>query len=599
MELKLFVDTYNRRLVTSATDESPFALPILYRQDSLTLTVTLLEPTGLLSAPFNIVDITDLTLKAGIGTPPDEMLTLQETWTKNTTAGVMSFSGQLPLDTQEILDEFVSKGTTLSKLLELETTEAGNRTTVLQNAITLNHDIIHDGSPTPTAWEPPSNLVTNLESILKDSTTIDVEKNGNEFKFTLQGIAVDGALTAGKIIQVKSDGTGFEFVDAPSGTGGSSGATDFTGLTDTPSSLTASKYVAVNSAGDALELVDLPPSGASSLDDLSDVQTSGTGHTPADGDVLKWSASMGHWMPDADNTGGGGGATAFTALTDTPGSLTADKFVRVNSAGDALEFADGTGSGSGATTFTALTDTPGSLTADKFVRVNSAGDALEFVDSTGSGATGPAGADGADGQNGSDGQGWTGGAYDAATGVITFSSNDGLGFATGDLRGATGPAGPEGPEGPAGPAGGGGSVTTPTSVDWVPTEVMTGIWRMEFDVAMGGASFQRIDNINGDTMINLDSIVAGASVSLVLRSVLEDEQTNDPTIQFPLTWPADWEWLSLRPDAIGIAETIVVAISCTDGTLGGVVAGAAPVNVGTDMSTVIGMNIDETTVNLP
>lgn len=507
MEIKLFVDTYNRRLVTSASDESPFALPILYRQDSLTLTVTLLEPTGLLSAPFNIVDITDLTLKAGIGTPPDEMLTLQETWTKDTTAGVMSFSGQLPLDTQEILDEFVSKGTTLAKLLELETTEAGNRTTVLQNAITLNHDIIHDGSPTPTAWEPPSNLVTNLESILKDSTTIDVEKNGNEFKFTLQGIAVDGALTAGKIIQVKSDGTGFEFVDAPSGTGGSSGATDFTGLTDTPSSLTASKYVAVNSAGDALELVDLPSSGA----------------------------------------------TAFTALTDTPGALTADKFVRVNSAGDALEFADSTGSGA-------------------------------------TGPAGPAGADGADGQDGAagqdgaDGQGWTGGAYDAATGVVTFSSNDGLGFATSDLRGA---------------AGGGGSVATPTSVDWVPTEAMPGIWRMEFDVAMGGASFQRIDNINGDTMINLDSIVAGASVSLVLRSVLEDEQTNDPTIQFPLTWPADWEWLSLRPDAIGIAETIIVAISCTDGTLGGVVAGAAPVNIGTDMSTVIGMNIDETTVNLP
>ncbi len=492
MELKLFVDTYNRRLVTSATDESPFALPILYRQDSLTLTVTLLEPTGLLSAPFNIVDITDLTLKAGIGTPPDEMLTLQETWSKDTTAGVMSFSGQLPLDTQEILDEFVSKGTTLAKLLELETTEAGNRTTVLQNAVTLNHDIIHDGSPTPTAWEPPSNLVTNLESILKDSTTIDVEKNGNEFKFTLQGIAVDGALTAGKIIQVKSDGTGFEFVDAPSGTGGSSGATDFTGLTDTPSSLTASKYVAVNSAGDALELVDLPPSGASSLDDLSDVQTSGTGHTPADGDVLKWSASMGHWMPDADNTGGGGGATTFTALTDTPGALTADKFVRVNSAGDALEFADGTGSGSGATAFTALTDTPGALTADKFVRVNSAGDALEFVDSTGSGATGPAGptgpagADGADGQDGADG-----------------------------ADGATGPAGPAGPAGADGADGQDGVAILPF-IDYGDASALPSN-TLQIDAAT-----DRLGKINFDSSFQISAInnlPSGAFFTLFLDNV--------------------------------------------------------------------------------
>lgn len=45
------------------------------------------------------------------------------------------------------------------------------------------------------------------------------------------------------------------------------------------------------------------------------------------------------------------------------------------------------------------------------------------------GETGPAGADGL---------GWTGGSYDEATGVVTFTSDDGLGFVTGDLRGADG-----------------------------------------------------------------------------------------------------------------------------------------------------------------
>lgn len=46
-----------------------------------------------------------------------------------------------------------------------------------------------------------------------------------------------------------------------------------------------------------------------------------------------------------------------------------------------------------------------------------------------------------DGVDGVDGKGWTGGEYDENTGVVTFSSTDGLGFSTGDLRGADGMAG--------------------------------------------------------------------------------------------------------------------------------------------------------------
>jgi len=39
---------------------------------------------------------------------------------------------------------------------------------------------------------------------------------------------------------------------------------------------------------------------------------------------------------------------------------------------------------------------------------------------------------------GGDGKGWTGGSYDPATGTVTFTSDDGLEFTTGDLRGADG-----------------------------------------------------------------------------------------------------------------------------------------------------------------
>lgn len=60
------------------------------------------------------------------------------------------------------------------------------------------------------------------------------------------------------------------------------------------------------------------------------------------------------------------------------------------------------------------------------------------------------GGGGGTGTNGLDGKGWTGAGYDAATGVVTFLSDDGLGFVTGDLRGATGPQGNPGIQGPAG-----------------------------------------------------------------------------------------------------------------------------------------------------
>jgi len=76
------------------------------------------------------------------------------------------------------------------------------------------------------------------------------------------------------------------------------------------------------------------------------------------------------------------------------------------------------------------------------------------------GPQGPQGDQGTDGTNGVDGKGWTGGSYSASNGTVTFTSNDGLGFSTGDLRGADGAQGPAGndsnvpgPEGPPGPKG--------------------------------------------------------------------------------------------------------------------------------------------------
>lgn len=61
---------------------------------------------------------------------------------------------------------------------------------------------------------------------------------------------------------------------------------------------------------------------------------------------------------------------SFTDLADTPDALVADKYLVVDSEGDALELTD--------INFTDLADTPEALTASQYVKGNTAGDALEF-----------------------------------------------------------------------------------------------------------------------------------------------------------------------------------------------------------------------------
>ena len=74
------------------------------------------------------------------------------------------------------------------------------------------------------------------------------------------------------------------------------------------------------------------------------------------------------------------GSDVTFVLPDADGS--AGQFLKTDGGGN-LSFASA--GGSGATTFLGLTDTPSSFTASKFLKVNSAGNAVEFVDGGGSG----------------------------------------------------------------------------------------------------------------------------------------------------------------------------------------------------------------------
>lgn len=122
------------------------------------------------------------------------------------------------------------------------------------------------------------------------------------------------------------------------------------------------------------------------------------------------------------------------------------------------------------------------------------------------GDDGAPGSPGADGDDGQDGLGWTSGSYNAGTGVVTFFSDDGLGFSTDDLRGADGADGIDG-------EGAGDMVAAtydPTSVEadafsmgnMVETstaKVMTDAERTKLAGIAAGAEVNAVDTVNGES----------------------------------------------------------------------------------------------------
>jgi len=166
-------------------------------------------------------------------------------------------------------------------------------------------------------------------------------------------------LQSGKVVKVKSDESGLEF-----GTGGGAGA--FVDLTDGPGVI-LDNHVPVGV---------IPETGPAYLENrefafvnLVDGAGSMTGQAGKYVRVHSGESNL-------EYAAGGGGAATFLDLTDTPSSyyLQAYKAVRVNGAGDALEFY------TPSSLFTLLDDCPSSYVgqAGKVVKVNSGETALEF-----------------------------------------------------------------------------------------------------------------------------------------------------------------------------------------------------------------------------
>ena len=80
-------------------------------------------------------------------------------------------------------------------------------------------------------------------------------------------------------------------------------------------------------------------SGGSTYSD-SDVDTHLNQSNPTSGHVLSWNGSDYAWVAQADTN-----TDTFTGLTDTPSTFTANKWVKVNAAGSALEWTDSPAAG--------------------------------------------------------------------------------------------------------------------------------------------------------------------------------------------------------------------------------------------------------------
>ena len=100
MNLKLFVDIDNRKLGKSKTSDFPVNLATLFREDWIDLEVTLCEPSGTITSPLNVVDVSSLSIKVAIGNPDVAPEAFQDTFTRDTTNN--KFTGTLNINTTEM-----------------------------------------------------------------------------------------------------------------------------------------------------------------------------------------------------------------------------------------------------------------------------------------------------------------------------------------------------------------------------------------------------------------------------------------------------------------------------------------------------------------
>jgi len=208
-----------------------------------------------------------------------------------------------------------------------------------------------------------NSVPTNI-TVANESTDIEcyplftTESTGNLAPKTVTSFKLNsssGQLEAGSF--KKTGGAAAEFLKADGSVDSStystfSGSyTDLSNKPTIPAAQVQSDWNATSGLGEILN----KPSLVSNLNDLSNVDAT---TNLANGKILKYDLGSTTWVVADDNASGGGSAS-FTGLSDTPSSLTAGKWLKVNAGATALEWTDAP-SGSNTTYDLSATSSSGS-----------------------------------------------------------------------------------------------------------------------------------------------------------------------------------------------------------------------------------------------
>lgn len=144
-KLDLYIDTYAQSLVIGPTNRGPFILPPFTQNDTISLRVYLLERTT--SFPFNpytIVNNAALSLAMAIGdrsgSGDGDHIVEQFTWNRD--ANNSYFYADVAFNTSELATAIASNPTLNTKYLEIEYRQNSLPTTVLQQLVNINADVI-------------------------------------------------------------------------------------------------------------------------------------------------------------------------------------------------------------------------------------------------------------------------------------------------------------------------------------------------------------------------------------------------------------------------------------------------------------------------
>lgn len=160
---------------------------------------------------------------------------------------------------------------------------------------------------------------------------------------------------------LRSTTSGLEYVDI------TDPVLAFTGLTDTPATITPNQYLRGSADGQNLIY-----SGVSFLNDIIDRPTTPqSGYLQYSNGVLSWAAGTTNGNISYNFTG----SEFFTGLKDTPSNYDQFKFLRSSSNG--IEYVDINNS---IISFTGLKDSPNYFTANKYLKINGAGDGIIYSD---------------------------------------------------------------------------------------------------------------------------------------------------------------------------------------------------------------------------